>query len=342
MNILLTSAGRRTYLIEYFKDALEGRGLVFASNSQMSPALKAADGYFLTPLIYDDSYIPFLLEKCREHSIGMLISLYDIDLPVLSLHRSEFDRAGVFLGISDYDTIKFCNDKYAMFSRLWRIGLKCPETEIYLDEAILKADAMAMHFPMLLKPRYGMGSLNMLKVYDKRELKSAYGMLNREIMNGILRYESAVNRNECVIMQEIVEGDEYGLDVICGFDGRYLKTIVRKKLAMRSGETDEAVILGVNDPEYGILCDVGEKIAAGFKPKGLIDVDVLMYKGNMRPYVIDINARFGGGYPFSHLAGADVPRAYIQFYEGKNDKAMGYLNAKAGVHGYKDISMKIY
>ncbi len=33
MNILLTSAGRRTYMVNYFKDVLNGKGKVFASNS---------------------------------------------------------------------------------------------------------------------------------------------------------------------------------------------------------------------------------------------------------------------------------------------------------------------
>ena len=63
MNILLTSAGRRTYMVDYFKQALHGTGLVFAANSQMSPALSRADGFFLTPIIYSEEYIPFLLEN---------------------------------------------------------------------------------------------------------------------------------------------------------------------------------------------------------------------------------------------------------------------------------------
>ena len=44
INILLTSAGRRGYLVEYFVDALAGRGRVIAANSDTSaPALAAAD-----------------------------------------------------------------------------------------------------------------------------------------------------------------------------------------------------------------------------------------------------------------------------------------------------------
>ena len=136
------------------------------------------------------------------------------------------------------------------------------------------------------------------------------------------------------------DGNEYGLDIISDFDGNYLNTIVRKKISMRSGETDEAVILGDNDEEYRILKELGEKIAAAFKPRGLIDVDVIMNTGNMAPYVIDINARFGGGYPFSHLAGADVPRAYILFAKGRAGEAGKYLEARPGVHGYKDIAIR--
>lgn len=52
MNILLTSVGRRTYLVNYFKDALKPHnGQVFAANSIETYALKQADGFTITPNI---------------------------------------------------------------------------------------------------------------------------------------------------------------------------------------------------------------------------------------------------------------------------------------------------
>ena len=63
MNILLTSAGRRTYLVRYFKEAQTDGSLVFAANSTMSPALMEADGHVLTPLIYEEGYVDFLESK---------------------------------------------------------------------------------------------------------------------------------------------------------------------------------------------------------------------------------------------------------------------------------------
>ena len=49
MNILLTSVGRRTYLIEYFKEAMKCVGKVFASNSEYTYTLSHADEYVITP-----------------------------------------------------------------------------------------------------------------------------------------------------------------------------------------------------------------------------------------------------------------------------------------------------
>lgn len=61
INILFTSAGRRSYLIQFFKEALDGTGLVHAANSEvLSPAFGVADKSVVSPLIYDVTYIPFL------------------------------------------------------------------------------------------------------------------------------------------------------------------------------------------------------------------------------------------------------------------------------------------
>jgi len=56
---LITSAGRRSYLVQYFKEALAGNGLVHAGNSVYSTSLMAADEAVITPMIHDSGYIDF-------------------------------------------------------------------------------------------------------------------------------------------------------------------------------------------------------------------------------------------------------------------------------------------
>lgn len=50
-------------------------------------------------------------------------------------------------------------------------------------------------------------------------------------------------------------------------------------------------------------------------PTGSIDVD---FRENAagEPMVIDVNPRMGGGYPFTHRAGADMPSALVRSAAG--------------------------
>ena len=340
MNILLTSAGRRTYMVDYFKEALRGEGLVFVANSVMSPAMYRGDGHFLTPLIYQEDYIPFLLDLCREKKIGLLVSLFDIDLPVLSAHRDAFAAAGTTVAVSDPETLACCNDKFRMFRVLGSAGIPTPRTWLDADGILEALHNGETDWPLYVKPRFGMGSLGVLKARSEEEFRAAFSMCENEIAETYLRFESAAAPGQAVIAQEQCAGNEYGLGVISDLQGRYVTTIVRRKMGMRSGETDEAVILGPQDPAYEVLRSVGERLAALLQPKGLIDVDVMMDERRLVPFVIDMNARFGGGYPFSHLAGADVPRAYVLWMQGRDSEAdAACRSAEPGVHGFKDISI---
>ena len=337
MNVLMTSAGRRSYMVEYFKQAVGWDGRVYAANSKLSPALKAADGYMITPYIYSDGYIPFLLDACKELKIGLLVSLFDIDMPVLARHRAEFEAAGVKLAMSESAFYEICSDKYLMGQKLSEQGIGTARG--YIDKALVLQDIESgqLRFPLIVKPRFGMGSVGVYKVYNLTELEGTYSMCGRELNESYLRYESeSVPAREAVLIQEALGGTEYGLDIICDLDGRYVNTIVRRKYAMRSGETDEAEILGEDDAGYSEIMALGERFAKVFKPRGLTDVDLIMGE-DMAPRIIDINGRFGGGYPFSHIAGADVPRAYVLWAKGLRDEADACCKAEPHVRGYKDI-----
>lgn len=66
MNILFTCAGRRNYLINYFKEALNGDGKVYATDMSMTaPSLVDADVAIQVPAIYDQ-LTKSEIKKCKE------------------------------------------------------------------------------------------------------------------------------------------------------------------------------------------------------------------------------------------------------------------------------------
>ena len=334
LNILLTSVGRRSYLVKYFKNALNGRGRVHVANStDISPAFRVADKSVVTPLIYDNNYISFLLDYCRENNICAIISLFDIDLPILSKHKAEFEAIGVHVIVSDIGVIDICNDKWNTYNFLKKNGFRAPATFLKLQDALDAVAAGSINYPLIIKPRWGMGSISINIVDNEEELKLLYNKSVKNIFDSYLKYESSVDTDNCVIIQEMLRGQEYGMDVINDLEGNYINAIVKKKHAMRSGETDCAVT--VYDPEAKAL---GEKLSGLLKHIANLDADLFINDDGI--YVLEMNARFGGGYPFSHLAGVDLPKAIIEWLSGNRaDKAL--LTEKIGVMGQKDIQMVV-
>ena len=78
MNILFTCAGRRNYLINYFKEALNGEGQIIATDADPnSPALEDADIGIVMPFIKDPNYKKSLKRIVRKYNIDAVISLND-------------------------------------------------------------------------------------------------------------------------------------------------------------------------------------------------------------------------------------------------------------------------
>ena len=311
MNILLTSVGRRAYIIDYLRDIYKDLGLsgnIVATNSDMNTtAMSVADKAFESPLIYDKEYIPFLLDLCRNEKIDILISLFDIDLMILAKNKAEFEALGVKVIVSNENVINICNDKFEMLKYLEKINMPVPETYLDLDKALEGADFNNKTY--ILKPRWGMGSLSIFEAENKKELEVLYEKAKRSIQKSYLRFESNADMNRAILIQEKIKGDEFGLDIFNDLKGENLSVTVKRKYAMRSGETDIAEVVKNSD-----LKAVGKKIAKSLSHIGNLDMDILLSDG--KAYIIDMNARFGGGYPFTHNAGVNELEAIIRLCGG--------------------------
>ena len=315
MNILFTCAGRRNYLINYFKEALDGKGKVYATDMQLTaPALVDADVALQVPAIYSADYIPSLLEIVKEHKIDAVISLNDLELPILSASKEAIEALGAKVIVSNEEAINIAFDKWVTVQFLEKNGLKTPKT--YIDffkakEAIKKGE---LKFPLVVKPRWGSASIGIDFPEDLEELELAYQLQTIRLKRTILAEASKEDIDHAILIQEKIPGAEYGMDVLNDLNGNYIGTFVRQKLQMRSGETDKAI--SVIDERFA---SIGQVIGENLKHIGNLDCDVFEYNGDL--YVLELNPRFGGGYPFSHEAGNNTAAIYIEWLRGGSDVA---------------------
>jgi carbamoyl-phosphate synthase large subunit len=160
INTLLTSAGRRNYLVEYFQEALRGQGKVFAADAKSSaPALQEADGVFLVPPIGHKHYLDALLEFCQQEEIALLIPLNDLELPYLAGARARFAEVGTTVVVSAPEVIERCFDKWETYHFLRAQGVLTPQTYLSLRDAHEALRQGTLSFPLVLKPRWGSASI---------------------------------------------------------------------------------------------------------------------------------------------------------------------------------------
>jgi carbamoyl-phosphate synthase large subunit len=141
-------------------------------------------------------------------------------------------------------------------------------------------------------------------------LELSYQLTKKQIVRSFLAEISATEPQRNVLIQERLLGEEYGMDVVNDLNGNYVCTFIKRKIRMRAGQTDQAVT--VRDDRLEMIGQIiGEKLGH----IGLLDCDAFITKHGC--YVIDMNPRIGGGYPFAHIAGANLPAAFIAWASGQ-------------------------
>ena len=311
MNILFTCAGRRTYLLKYFKENLSEGGKIVATDMQLSaPALQVADVKIQVPAVYDPEYVNITLRICEEQKIDALFSLNDLELPILAENKARFEAIGVKAVVSDPKVIDIAFDKYRTAQWVESLGLAAPKTYVRLEDCKKALAAGEIAFPLFMKPRWGSGSIGLESIADMEELDIYYGLLMKKIKKTILATASV--GDEYIMIQEKLTGSEYGLDIMNDLDGKNVGVSVKQKLAMRSGETDKAVTVDL--PE---VREMGRKIGEALGHIGNLDVEI-MQRADGAYCVLELNPRFGGGFPFSYEAGVNFPKALIQMIKGES------------------------
>lgn len=311
MNILFTCAGRRTYLLKYFKEQLGDKGKIIGADMQMTaPALSAADIRVLVPSVYDDNYVDVLHNICEQHHVDLLFSLNDLELPILAANKASFENAGTKVVVSSPEVIDICFDKLRTCEYVQSLGIKVPKTYSNLQSALNAIETGELKYPVVIKPRWGSASIGIEFVNNHDDLCIMYELIKRKTSKGILG-EVSQHDKDFILIQEKISGEEYGLDVMNDLEGRNVGVAVKRKLSMRAGETDKAVT--VDNAE---LRHIGEVIGTNLAHIGNLDCDILEMNGEY--YMLELNPRFGGGFPFSYEAGVNFPKALINWAEGKD------------------------
>lgn len=289
MNILISSAGRRVSLVRAFQKELKKifpHSKVYASDAHpiLSSACHVADGYFKVPRQGDPNYFDILIKNCLERNIKLMIPTIDAELLPLSKNKNRLEENDIQAIISSSDFVSKCRDKREIHTFLTSKGVKVAKE--------YKKDAYEL--PMFIKPSDGTRSLDTYLIRNKEDLID-YHFENEKLM--FLEY---IDHDS---------NDEFTCDLYYGKDNLLKCAVPRKRLEVRDGEVYKALTVNNNLVSY-----IKEHLNHIEGAIGCLTAQFFVHKSNTNVCAIEINPRFGGGFPLSYLAGANFPEWILSEY----------------------------
>jgi len=298
-NVLVLSAGRRVELVQEFKQTLTSifpSAKVFSTdlNPQLSAACQVADKAFGVPRVTNESYIDCILSICLEHNVGLVIPTIDTELLLLSHHRDRFLNHGVEIIISDLGLIEDCRDKRNTARLFERLNIDAP--------AILNKDSLT--FPCFCKPYDGSCSVGAVA------LQSAEDLTKDLLDNPRNMFMELVPRSFC----------EYTIDAYYTQLGELISLVPRKRLEVRGGEVSKGVTRKNFVYDY-----LKKRVSTLEGARGCITFQLFVNEMTETIKGLEVNPRFGGGYPLAFDAGANFPELLIREY--LLDETLVYSNS---------------
>ncbi|MBD5095468.1 MAG: ATP-grasp domain-containing protein [Lachnospiraceae bacterium] len=313
MNILILSVGTKCKLVEYFKNEGAFDKIVTTDCAEHVPAAYISDMHYLVPPIKSADYRTTINEICEKENINVILPLYEDELELIATYKSEFEDRGILAVISDAAIIRMCRDKYALYKNLVKHGISCIDTYDFDTEQDLIS---RLPLPVIVKQRKGAGSVGMFKICDE----------------SLMDYLTKKEKN--LIVQPYIEAEEYGIDVYVDLIGGHIVEIfAKKKLRMRDGETE--ISRAIKDDA---LFELVEKIVRVMNFAGPIDMDIFKYNGEY--YLLEINPRFGGGYPHAYECGVNFMKYIANNAQGKmNPPQIGNYKTGNILLKYKEVML---
>jgi carbamoyl-phosphate synthase large subunit len=236
-----------------------------------------AERRLMLPRGDDPRFVELVLELCACERVDVLVPTVDSELIPLAAARARFQDAGVSLVLAPLATLEVCLDKWALHARC-RDRVRTPETALVSSTF----DPATAPLPAIVKPRTGSGSRGIRQVVRAEE------------------YEH-LNHDCSLLVQELLPGAEYSLDVLATRAGRVIAVVPRERLKIDSGIAVTSRTL--HDER---LQTIGREVAERIGLTGVANVQVKI-AADGEPALLEVNPRFPGTMALTVASGVDMP-----------------------------------
>ena len=304
-----------------------GYDVVIVNNNPetVSTDYDTADRLYFEPLCREDVLNIIRVEK----PIGVVVAFGG----QTAIKLTQFlDKLGVPILGTSADSIDVAEDRARFDALLERFGISRPKGRGVngLDEALAAAEELG--YPVLLRPSYVIGGQNMTISRDREQTERYM----RAILSGGIENP--------VLVDKYMPGVELEVDVISDGEQVLIPGIMEhiERAGVHSGDSIAVY------PPYNLgsrqlerICDCSEKLALALGTRGLVNIQYLIYDGEL--YVIEVNPRASRTVPYiSKVTGVPMVDLASRIMLGAKLRDLGYKPGLAPVPPYFAVKVPVF
>ena len=286
-----------------------GYDVVIVNNNPetVSTDYDTADRLYFEPLYPEDVLHIIDVEK----PVGVVVAFGG----QTAIKLTKFlDEQGIPILGTSAESIDMAEDRERFDALLERFHIKRPQGRgvLGMEEALAAANELG--YPVLLRPSYVIGGQNMVIAHNDEDV--------RTYMNVIL---SGKVENP-VLVDQYLMGKELEVDVISDGADVLIPGVMQhiERTGVHSGDSIAVYPpFSIGDRMLKTIVDCSEKLALSLGTRGLINIQYLIYQGEL--YVIEVNPRASRTVPYiSKVTGVPMVDLATRVMVGRPLKSLGY------------------
>ncbi len=286
-----------------------GYDVVIVNNNPetVSTDYDTADRLYFEPLCPEDVMHIVAVEK----PIGVVVAFGG----QTAIKLTKFlDSHGVRIMGTSAESIDMAEDRERFDELLERFSIKraAGRGVLGLNEALAAANELG--YPVLLRPSYVIGGQNMVIAHNDEEVRRYMEIiLSGKIENPVL-------------VDQYLMGKELEVDVISDGTDVLIPGVMQhiERTGVHSGDSIAVYPpFSIGDKMLKTIIDCSEKLALSLGTRGLINIQYLIYQGEL--YVIEVNPRASRTVPYiSKVTGVPMVDLATRVMVGQSLKSLGY------------------
>ncbi|MBR4703183.1 MAG: carbamoyl-phosphate synthase large subunit [Oscillospiraceae bacterium] len=286
-----------------------GYEVVIVNNNPetVSTDYDTADRLYFEPLTEEDVMQILAAEK----PVGVVVAFGG----QTAVRLAKFlDGQGVPILGTSADGIDMAEDRERFDELLERFGIKRPRGKGVkgLEEALAAAEELG--YPVLLRPSYVIGGQNMVIAHTEEDVRTYMEViLQGKIENPVL-------------VDQYLMGTELEVDVISDGKDVLIPGVMQhiERSGIHSGDSIAVYPpFSIGDKMLQTIVDCSEKLALALGTRGLINIQYLIYHGEL--YVIELNPRASRTVPYiSKVTGVPMVDLAARVMVGQSLLSQGY------------------